>query len=172
MADNLSETVSRSSAASDLSKRTVSAIESVPLPAKAPINPPTAGETFKKKPVAIGMADDKDLRPEPVRRASELKDFAPKPSVTPVERGPNSAEMESLIEKVVQAKVEAAKQDIMLLVREEHRNLHVELIRQFEIQKEAMATLLDQKTLENSLYLAEIERLREELAYVRRSQFN
>lgn len=164
--------MSRLSAMSDLSKRTIPVIEAVPLPAKAPANPPTAGETSKKKTTIVGAIEDKDLRIESNRRASDIKELVSKVATPHTDHLPNTAELEAAIEKIVQAKVETAKQDIMLLVREEHRNLHVELIRQFEIQKEAMASLLDQKTLENSLYLAEIERLREELAFVRRGQFN
>jgi len=68
-----------------------------------------------------------------------------------------------MIDRVVSKRLEEAKRDIIDSVVREQRNLHVDIIRQFEIQKDLVSSLLDLKARENNLLLIEYQKMVDEL---------
>lgn len=165
------DTSSRHSAMSDISRKAPSVIESVPIPPAAPVIPIIVGEALKKKPTSAVFKEDYE-KPQDAQMKVNREREQPVHKSAPLEPKQGSQEMHEVIEKLLDHKLDVAKKEIILMVREEQRNLHVEMIRQFEIQKEFLSGLLDQKTQENNLQLLEIQRLQEELALLRRNQFN
>ena len=80
-------------------------------------------------------------------------------------------ELKQALEEVLEDKLDAMKRDIIETIRADQRNMHIELIRQFEIQKDILADLLDQKTKNNNQLLAEYQKMKADFDAIRRSNF-
>lgn len=81
------------------------------------------------------------------------------------------ADIKQVIEQVLDEKLEAVKRDIIETIRSDQRNMHVELIRQFEIQKDILSDLLEQKSNQNNQLFAEYQRIKADFDAIRRSNF-
>ena len=64
--------------------------------------------------------------------------------------GFSNHDIESILEKALENKFDLVRNDILDVVREEQRNMHIEIIRQFEIQKDLLSALIDQKMKDNN----------------------
>jgi len=83
----------------------------------------------------------------------------------------SASEIEAIIDRVIEKKLGQMKRQIIEAIREEQRGLHIELIRQFEIQKDMLTTMLDQKAKSNNQMLEEYLKIKNEMDLISKNTF-
>lgn len=80
-------------------------------------------------------------------------------------------DIKHLIEQVLDEKLETLKKDIIDAIRSDQRNMHIELIRQFEIQKDMLTSIIEQKTSQNNQLFSEYQKLKADFDAITKSNF-
>ena len=73
------------------------------------------------------------------------------------------AMMERVVEKVISKKMEDMRREILESIEKGQRDMHIEIIRQFEIQKDLVSSIIDSKAKTNNDLLAEYIRVKEQI---------
>jgi hypothetical protein len=112
---------------------------------------------------------------EPKQPVSKIDSFRPaRPLATEAMADiamPQPSELKQIIEEVIEVKFDAMKREIIEALRTDQRNMHIELIRQFEIQKDILTEMLDAKAKENNQMFLEYQKAKEDLEAIRRHTF-
>lgn len=109
---------------------------------------------------------------QPVSRADSFRPARhPATEVTAELAMPQPFDFKQIVEDAIEAKFDVMKREIIDALRADQRNMHIELIRQFEIQKDILTEMLDAKAKENNQLFLEYQKAKEDLESIKRHTF-